>query len=200
MENQEKQSQELTTKVLERQKQEEIMHDILILLDNLITREEATVKLIVNSLYDVGSVNLINQKFRSRTFNKTLKLISRVSKPAFKIIAWRWVKKNSPRLITNWMQRKVAFEQAKPEIQQAQVAIAPQKVSTNVLPPAQERVQEVKYLRSQVKLLVSLLIGTVTVFGGSFAWMGYEMQRSHQQTIQEIRTQMKIMEANRNPR
>ncbi|MDJ0798927.1 MAG: hypothetical protein QNJ51_19260 [Calothrix sp. MO_167.B12] len=199
MENQEKKPQELAT-VLEKKKQEEIMHDVLILLDNLITREETTVKLIVDSLYDVGTVNLINQKFRSRTFNKTLKLISRVSKPAFKIIAWQWVKKNCPRLIANWMQRKVAFEQAKPAIQQAQVAIAPQNVSTNILPPAQERVQEVKYLRSQVKLLVSLLIGTVTVFGGSFAWMSYEMQRSHQQTIQEIRTQMKIMEANRNPR
>lgn len=200
MENPEKQSQKLAAPVLDKDTQEQLMHDVLIMLENLINREETTVKLIVDCLYDVGTVNLINQKFRSRTFNKTLKLVSRVSKPVFKIIAWRWVRKNCPQLITNWLQRKVAFEQAKSQTKQAELVVAAENVNANILPPAQYQMQEVKYLRSQVKLLVSLLIGIVTVFGGSFVWMNYEMQRSHQQTIQEIRTRMKIMEANHDPR
>lgn len=118
-------------------------------------------------------------------------------------------KEKSPRLITNWLQRKVAFPKAEPQINQAELAvqqpevvnsIAPQDISTNILPPAQYQMQEVKHLRSQVKLLVSLIIGIVTVFGGSFAWINYQIQQSHQQTIQELQTQMKIMEANRDRR
>ncbi len=209
MENSDQQSQKLLISSVEQEKQEELMRDVLVLMENLIYREESTVKLVIDCLYDVGTVNLINQKFRSRTFNKTLKLVSRVSKPAFKIIAWRLVRKKSPQLITNWLQRKVAFEKAQPQVEQAELvaqpestanAIAPQNVSTNILPPAQSQIQEVKYLRSQVKMLVSVIIGIVTVFGGSFFWMNYQIQESHQQTIQEIQTQMKIMEANREPR
>jgi hypothetical protein len=200
MENLEKQPQQAITPVVEKDRQEELMRDVLILVENLIHREETTVKLMIDSLYDVGTVNLINKKFRSRTFNKTLKLASRASKPMFQIIAWRWVRKNCPQLITNWLQRKVAFEQPKPQPQKAELVVAPQTLPANILPQAQYQVQEVKYLRSQVKLLVSLLIGTVTIFGGSFTWLSYEMQRSHQQTIQEIQTQMKIIEASRDPR
>ncbi|MDJ0676611.1 MAG: hypothetical protein QNJ36_14740 [Calothrix sp. MO_167.B42] len=209
MESQDNKSQELQISPAEQEKQEELMRDVLVLMENLIYQEEATVKLVIDCLYDIGTVNLINQKFRSRTFNKTLKLASRVSKPAFKVIAWRLVRKKSPQLITNWLGRKVAFERAKPQVEQAELvvqpestanAIAPQNASTNILPPAQYQIQEVKYLRSQVKMLVSVIIGIVTVFGGSFFWMNYQMQRSYQQTIQEIQTQMKIMEANREPR
>ena len=216
MENPEKPSQESITPVVEQEKQEELMHDVLILLENLIHREETTVKLIVDSLYDVGTVNIINQKFKSRTFNKTLKLVSRVSKPAFKIIAWSWVKKNCPQLITNWLQRKVSFEQKKTQPKKAELVVAPQNVPANILPtvqdnvnakilsPVQDKVQEVKYLRSRVNLLTTLLIGSVigslTLVSGSVVWLSHEMQESRQQTIQEIQTQMKILEASRDPR
>ena len=209
MENQDHKSQELQTSPVDQEKQEELMRDVLVLMENLIHQEEATVKLVIDCLYDVGTVNLINEKFRSRTFNKTLKLVSRTSKPAFKVIAWRLVRKKSPELITNWLGKKVGFEKDQPQLEQAKLvaqskstanAIAPQNASANILPPAQYQMQEVKYLRSQVKMLVSAIIGIITVFGGSFFWMNYQMQRSHQQTIQEIQTQMKIMEANREPR
>ena len=62
MENIKKPPQESVTPVVQQEKQEELMHDVLILLENLIHREETTVKLIVDSLYDVGTVNIINQK------------------------------------------------------------------------------------------------------------------------------------------
>ncbi|NRB07211.1 MAG: hypothetical protein HRU34_08065 [Richelia sp.] len=190
MENIKKPPQESVTPVVQQEKQEELMHDVLILLENLIHREETTVKLIVDSLYDVGTVNIINQKFKSRTFNKTLKLVSRVSKPAFKIIAWSWVKKNCPELITNWLQRKVSFEQAKTKPQKAELVVAQQNIAGNILPPVQDPGQEVKYLRSRVNLLTTLLIGSVigsmTLVGGSVFWLSHEMQQSRQQTIQEI--------------
>ena len=190
MENLKKPPQESVTPVVQQEKQEELMHDVLILLENLIHREETTVKLIVDSLYDVGTVNIINQKFKSRTFNKTLKLVSRVSKPAFKIIAWSWVKKNCPELITNWLQRKVSFEQAKTKPQKAELVVAQQNIAGNILPPVQDPGQEVKYLRSRVNLLTTLLIGSVigsmTLVGGSVFWLSHEMQQSRQQTIQEI--------------
>ena len=56
-----------------KKKEEEKMHDVLLLLENLSCREEASIKLIIDCLYDIGYVNLINQKFRSRTLNGSLK-------------------------------------------------------------------------------------------------------------------------------
>ena len=75
MENPEKSSQETINPIFDKERQDEVMNDVFILLENLINREENTVKLIVGSLYDIGTVNIINQKFKSRTFNKTLKYI-----------------------------------------------------------------------------------------------------------------------------
>jgi len=209
MENQDHKSQKLQTSPVDREKQEELMRDVLVLMENLIHQEEATVKLVIDCLYDVGTVNLINEKFRSRTFNKTLKLVSRASKPTFKVIAWRLVKKKSPELITNWLGKKVGFEKDQPQLEPAKLlaqsksttnAIARKNASANILPPVQYQMQEVKYLRSQVKMLVSVIISIITVLGGGFLWINDQMERSHQQTIQEIQTQMKIMEANREPR
>ncbi len=93
----------------EKQREKERMRDVLLLLESLVEREEATVKIILDCLYDVGSVNLINKKFRSRPLNGLMKSISRTSKPIFKIFALRWFKKNCPQLIANWLHTKVRF-------------------------------------------------------------------------------------------
>ncbi|WP_013324902.1 hypothetical protein [Gloeothece verrucosa] len=85
------------------------MDDVLLLLENLVDREEATVKLILDCLYDVGSVNLIDKKFPRRPVNGIIKYIARLSKPAFKVVAFRWFRKNSPQLITNWLYKKIKF-------------------------------------------------------------------------------------------
>jgi len=92
----------------ERIKQER-MDDVLLLLDNLAQREEPTVKMIVDRLYDVGSINLINQKVGFRPMNRFLKMIARLSKPAFRVVAWRWFRSNCPQLITKWLRTKVSF-------------------------------------------------------------------------------------------
>jgi hypothetical protein len=182
--------------VTENEKEKELMHDVLLLLQNLISREETTVKLIMDSLYDAGSVNLINHKFHARTLNRILKLISRTSKPVFKIFAWRWFKNNGPQLITNWMQSKIAFKTTQTaKIPKKQVVLANPDPNLNPLIKPQYQLQEVKHLRSQVTLLTGILAGVVTVFGSSFIWLGYSLERSHMERIIELQNQVKTLEA-----
>jgi type II secretory pathway component HofQ len=89
--------------------QQKRMNEIQLLLDSLFEREEATVKQILDCLYDVGAINLINKKFANRPLNRLLKLISRYTKPLFKVFALRWFKRNCPQLITEWLGTKVKF-------------------------------------------------------------------------------------------
>jgi hypothetical protein len=94
----------------EERMEQERMRDVLVLLEHLVEREETTLKLIIDRLYDVGSVNLINKKFPDRPRQrKIMKSMARAFKPLVKIYALRWVKKNCPRLVTNWLQAKVRF-------------------------------------------------------------------------------------------
>ena len=58
---------------------------------------------------NIGSLNLINQKVSLRPLNRVMRLIARVSKPSFRAIAFYWVKKNTPELITDWLLSKVRF-------------------------------------------------------------------------------------------
>jgi len=48
-------------RIAEKQHQEQRMRDVTLILENLFTREEATVKLILECLYEVGSANIINK-------------------------------------------------------------------------------------------------------------------------------------------
>jgi hypothetical protein len=89
---------------------QERMRDVLVLLEHLVEREETTVKLILDRLYDVGSVNYINKKFPSQPRKRrVMKSLAKLLKPVAKIYALRWVKKNCPRLVTNWLNSKVKF-------------------------------------------------------------------------------------------
>ncbi len=83
--------------------------NVMLLVENLMEREEATFKMIIDCLYDVGSLNLINQKVAVRPLNRVMRLIARLSKPSFRAIAFYWVKKNTPELITDWLLGKVRF-------------------------------------------------------------------------------------------
>ncbi len=87
----------------------ERIQEVLILLTSLIAREEATIKLIIDCLYDIGYVNLINKKVRFRPLNSITKFIAKTSKPLAKIFAWRWFMKNCPQLIAKWLYGKVKF-------------------------------------------------------------------------------------------
>ena len=83
--------------------------NVMLLVENLMEREEATFKMIIDCLYDLGSLNIINQKVSPRPLNRVMRLIARLSKPSFRAIAFYWVKKNTPELITDWLLKKVRF-------------------------------------------------------------------------------------------
>lgn len=89
---------------------QERMRDVLLLLQNLTEREESTIKLILDCLYDVGAVNLINNKVTFQPLNKFLKSIATKPKPIFRFLAFIWFKKNCPLLITNWLFSRVSFK------------------------------------------------------------------------------------------
>ncbi|AFZ34525.1 hypothetical protein Sta7437_0943 [Stanieria cyanosphaera PCC 7437] len=91
-------------------KKQERMRDVLLLLEQLVEREEVTLKLIIDCLYDVGSLNLVNKKFHNQPLNRFMKAIANMSKPILRIVALRWVKKNLPVLVTNWLENQVSFK------------------------------------------------------------------------------------------
>lgn len=93
----------------ERQREEERIRDIEMLLESMFLREEVTMRLIADCLYDVGSVNLLNQRIHSRPLNRFMKVIARRSKPIFRFFMLRWSKKNCPQLITEWLHSQVSF-------------------------------------------------------------------------------------------
>jgi hypothetical protein len=99
------------------------MRDVELLLESLFLREEVTVRLIVDCLYDVGSVNLVNKRVRSRPLNWFAKLIARYSKPVFRPLMLRWTRKNCPHMITKWLRSQVRFKSKEvilPEIYEPQ--------------------------------------------------------------------------------
>lgn len=103
-------AQKLVIQRLEEERiEQERVGDILLLLENLFEREEATTKVILGCLYDIGSVNLINKKVPFQSLRGMLKSIARMSKPAFKIVALYWFKKNCPKLIADWLHSQVTF-------------------------------------------------------------------------------------------
>lgn len=149
----------------EKSMEEQRMRDILLLLEHLAQRETITVNLILDRLYDIGSVNLINKKFRSRSLKKMMKLITKTSKPVFKVIALRWFQKNGPKLIADLLHEKVSFpqEEDKPEKEvQLQVYSLPEGEN--------QAIEVVKRLQSRVRVLTGMLIGAIAVCGGSFFW------------------------------
>jgi len=87
--------------------EEKRLQDLFLLIETMFLREETTVKLILECLYDIGSVNLINKKVQKRPLNRVMKYIARLSKPVFRIVAWRWFMKNCPKLLVDWLHGKV---------------------------------------------------------------------------------------------
>jgi hypothetical protein len=96
--------------VQESRTEAERLIQVSILLESLFAREEQTIKLIIDCLYDVGYVSFINKKVRWRSINSIAKSVAKMSKPVFRIFAWRWFQKNCPQIITNWLSAKVKME------------------------------------------------------------------------------------------
>lgn len=142
----------------ERRKKDRYMQDVLLIIDNLFEREEATVMVVLDCLYEVGSINLINKKIFNLPLNRLAKFIAKFSKPVFRVVAIRWFKKNVPTLITNWLGQQVSFKSSETKI------IAEVPVSdVNALSEVKKVNSEVRRLRSQVRLLTGCLVAAIAL-------------------------------------
>lgn len=94
----------------EQRLKKERLHDIELLLQDMFIREEATVKLIFDSLYDIGAINIINKKITFPPLNRFLKSVVGLPKPIAKIFLFRWFVANCPALLANWLNGKVKFK------------------------------------------------------------------------------------------
>jgi hypothetical protein len=91
-------------------KKQERMRDVNLLLQQIVEREEVALKLIVDSLIDVGSINYANQKLHNPPLNKMMKVLVGYIKPVARLAALYWLKRNLPKLLTAWLEAKVSFE------------------------------------------------------------------------------------------
>ena len=96
--------------VAEQKFKKERLHDIELLLQDMFVREETTVKLIFDSLYDIGAINIINKKITFPPLNRFLKVVVKLPKPIAKLLLFRWFVANCPELLTNWLNSKVRFK------------------------------------------------------------------------------------------
>lgn len=139
------------------------MQDVLLLLDNLAKREAATVKDVLDCLYDIGSARLINQRVSIRTLRGPLKSIARFSKPVFRIFALRWFQKNCPQMITNWLYKQVIFNGGGPIFEEGdELKVIDVTPTRNQLPPiVEQQAREINALRGRVGWLTVLLVMVV---------------------------------------
>jgi hypothetical protein len=152
-------SEQLARQQLEEQR----MRDVRLLLLNLSENEEATIKLVLDCLYDIGAVNFINQKFRYRPFNRVMKSIAGMSKPIFRIYAWHWFRKNCPQLIANWLYTQVAFEN--PINVPQEIEVEASAIQQPQMLPAKKASLEIRALRHQIRWLTGITIISLSTLG-----------------------------------
>ncbi|MEO0407536.1 MAG: hypothetical protein AAF289_09320 [Cyanobacteria bacterium P01_A01_bin.135] len=170
----------------------ERMHDVSLLLEEVFRAEESTIKLILDRLYDVGSLHVIDQKLSNRFLNRTTKAIAPRIKPVFKVVGFIWFRKKCPDLVTNWLYKKVTAGQLLPqlmqeleELEEAEIALLsegkvplslaalPSRSVRQPAPPAMlaQSDQEIRRLRSQVQFLMGALVCTVMLLGSATLWL-----------------------------
>lgn len=149
----------------------ERIKDMKLILDNLFQREEATVKMVLDCLYDVGSVHLINRKISVQALRGPLKAIARMSKPAFRFFAIRRFQKSAPQLITDWLYSQATQQPFKShpdeELQTLiDVVPTPAELPPAQLPPLVEiQAAEINSLRDRITLLSTVLAAVLLVTG-----------------------------------
>ncbi|MEL6603715.1 MAG: hypothetical protein AAFP20_10880 [Cyanobacteria bacterium J06614_10] len=130
-----------TVTIRERQIEDDRMRDVELLLESLFLREEVTLRLILDCLYDVGSINLVNRRVRSRPLNYLMKAIAKYSKPIFRPFMLRWTRKNCPHMIADWLHSQVKFSPSEvllPEVVSSE-GTSPSTQAPNIQPPDAQR-------------------------------------------------------------
>lgn len=178
-------------KLQEQKMKQERMREVRLLLDHLVRHEEVTIKLIIDCLLDVGSVNLINQKFQRSPLNRPLKLVASKSKPVIRLVAFRWFKQNCPVLITNWLYFKVSF----PETVKVPPSVpkmanpSPKAVNPKQVAQVESEVEsanlnrEIRRLKGQVRLLSGISIGAIAALSGVLVWINNRPELANSRQI-----------------
>lgn len=154
----------------------ERVEEVMRLLENLFQREEATAQYILDCLYDVGSVRLIDQRVPIQALRWPLKSIARLSKPVFRVFALRWLKRNCPWLITRWLFNLLRFDgppliDTEEVAQVIDVAPLPAALPPHIETPLLERqAAEINALRGRVGWLTAAVV-LLLVLGG-MNWLG----------------------------
>ncbi|MEB3233303.1 MAG: hypothetical protein VKJ64_20010, partial [Leptolyngbyaceae bacterium] len=151
--------------------------------NNLFRREETTVLMVLDCLYDIGSQHLIDQKIRIRLGQRLAGTAVRPVKPLFKAIAIRWFKQNVPQLLSDWLYSQVSFAPDESDEPSTPEAVSPLPAAPagtvlqaqplprqTSLPQGTDRLpaslQEVERLQRQVRLLAGVsVLAIVTLIG-----------------------------------
>ena len=173
--------QEDFKKAAEQRAEAERLREVTLLLENLFGREQATVKAIFSCLFDIGLVNLVNNKVNPRLLRPVVKPVGRLSKSAFIFIGYRWFVKNCPDLITNWLKGQVQFKPARKPSKPEPTYTAPPVI---VQTPDVYRT-ELRRLRSQVRVTTGALVGVSVILMALL--MGLEPQQFLPQSSQPSR-------------
>ena len=86
------------------------MHEVTLLLRQLVENEAGLAKRVIGHLYDVATVNLIDRNVKVGFLNKPAKGLARFAKPVAKPLGYVWLERNCPELIANWLNEQVSFE------------------------------------------------------------------------------------------
>ena len=163
----------------EQQIEQERMQNILLVIDNLFRREAETAKLVLEYLYDVGHVNLINQKLKCRHLQGLCKGAARFSKPLFGRIALIWFQNNCPKLITDWLYTLVVFQpSAPPPTPEPSPALEGSQGLRSAQPalPSAPSELEIKRLRAQVRWSTGVAIASLVALVGTIVYTNYQLQ------------------------
>ncbi|MGD1911117.1 MAG: hypothetical protein ACFB2X_09745 [Rivularia sp. (in: cyanobacteria)] len=97
----------------------------------------------------------------------------------------------------NWLQEQITFNNETKVVPEVVVDSQTEKSKQLALSTTSQS-QEVKYLRSQVRVLIGVLVTAITAFSGSLFWMSFQLEQSQLQGIQKLETQIQVQQTNAN--
>lgn len=151
--------------------------DMLLLLENMARREDATIRLILECMYDIGVSHAVQERVRSRRLHGTLRYLTQMSRPLFRMAATRWFHRNCPTLIADWLYGQATFQNlqvnAATEALVVEALAVESALVSSAAPIDNTQVQqalEIARLRRQVRSLKGLLAGSCLVTVGLVAY------------------------------
>lgn len=168
--------------------EEEKLREILILLDQLFRREEATAKGIVGCLYDIAMINIINKYCPLWGINATLKYLTRLPRPLAQSLGVKlYLQPKCPKLITDWLYTLVEFPEQKIPIIKAEI------VEKELLPTLQKNKLKIQSLQHKVQFLTGSLVATFTIFVGGFAWITYNLNMNPIELLSTSKSKVQLL-------